>query len=194
MATANNISAQHLTKGIFIVAPAKHILPNQVAFFKQIIEAEGVNVKYSKSLFEKKGGFAGNDAIRLQAVQEAFDDDNTNIIVMARGGYGSSRIIDQLDWTRFKANNKCIVGFSDVTVFHFHIHKHVNLPTLHAPMPLNLNNEVGSSFVKQWLKNLQNTKHELRFPSHSQNRVGTTQATWRFFETKWTCIWRVYRC
>ncbi len=78
--------------------------------------------------------FAGNDNIRAADFQQALNDSSVKAIFSARGGYGSSRIIDKIDFSLFKQNPKWIVGFSDITAVHSHIQS-LGFQSLHAPMP-----------------------------------------------------------
>ena len=77
---------------------------------------------------------AGSDALRASIIQEYMDRPDINAIWMARGGYGSIRIIDRLDFTEFVKHPKPIVGFSDVTVFHGKLSR-LGIPSIHASMP-----------------------------------------------------------
>jgi len=78
--------------------------------------------------------FSGTDEERANDLQQMLDDAEVKAILCARGGYGLSRIIDQLDFKRFVNNPKWIIGFSDITVLHAHIFQEYKIATLHAPM------------------------------------------------------------
>ncbi|MFM8759286.1 MAG: LD-carboxypeptidase, partial [Methylophilaceae bacterium] len=75
----------------------------------------GFQVKIGKTLGHQHHYFSGTDAERLADLQQMLDDDSVKAILCGRGGYGVSRIIDQLDWTRFKKQPKWIIGYSDIT-------------------------------------------------------------------------------
>jgi len=94
----------------------------------------GLEVVEGEHLYASHHQFAGSDDERKADMQKALDDDSIRAIVCSRGGYGTVRIIDKLDFTRFRANPKWIVGYSDVTVLHSHIHRHFKIETLHATM------------------------------------------------------------
>ena len=72
------------------------------------------------------------------------DDDKINAVICARGGYGTVQIIDNVDFSSFVNNPKWIVGYSDVTVLHSHLNN-LNIPTLHASMPINFNSNTKES-------------------------------------------------
>ncbi|MEM6719353.1 MAG: LD-carboxypeptidase [Bacteroidota bacterium] len=83
--------------------------------------------------------FAGDDRTRAQNFQQFMDDDSIDAIWCARGGYGTIRIIDQLDFSRFVQHPKWIIGYSDVTVLHSK-GQQLGFETLHATMPINIPN------------------------------------------------------
>ena len=99
-----------------------------------LLQEWGLNVKLSKNLYEQNSHFAGTDAQRALAFQAALDDNSIKAIWCARGGYGTVRIVDKLDFTNFMENPKWIIGFSDVTVLHNEIHN-LGRETMHAIMP-----------------------------------------------------------
>jgi muramoyltetrapeptide carboxypeptidase len=80
---------------------------------------ERYRVTYASDLFERDQGFlAGSDAVRLAELQAAWDDPDVKAVIAARGGYGVTRVTPRLDWTRFVARPRWLVGFSDVTALH----------------------------------------------------------------------------
>ncbi len=78
--------------------------------------------------------FSGTDAARLQELQQFLDDPTVKAVLFARGGYGTSRIVDALDFRFFKKHPKWLIGYSDITVLHAHIYSNYKIATLHAPM------------------------------------------------------------
>ena len=124
---------------IAIVAPAG-ILKNREAVIdkaKKLAESWGLKVVLGKHVFSKAHHFAGTDEQRCQDFQDALDNPNIKAIWSARGGYGSVRILDRLDYTKFQENPKWIIGYSDVTAFHNHIHN-LGVETLHAMMGISM--------------------------------------------------------
>jgi len=130
----------YLQKGdsIAIVAPAG-IIKNHTSIHKAVKLAEswGLSVLLGAHVFDKHFHFAGSDANRLKDLQWALDHPSIKAIWCARGGYGSIRIIDDLNFDLFKKHPKWIIGYSDIGVLHNHIH-HLNIETLHAMMPVNM--------------------------------------------------------
>lgn len=131
------ITPPYLKKGdtIAMVAPAG-ILKNRKRVMdtaKNLVESWGLKVVYGKHMFSKANHFAGTDEQRCQDFQDALDNPNIKAIWSARGGYGSVRILDKLDFSKFKKHPKWIIGYSDITAFHSHIHN-LGVETLHAMM------------------------------------------------------------
>lgn len=124
---------------IAIVAPAG-ILKNRQATIdkaKQLAESWGLKVVVGKNVFKQNNHFAGTDEERANDFQLALDNKNIKAIWAARGGYGSVRILDLLDFTQFTQHPKWIIGYSDITAFHNHLHN-LGFETLHAMMPTSL--------------------------------------------------------
>lgn len=119
---------------IGITCPAGYVAPERIAFCMEILARWGFKVKVGKTVGTGEFYFSGKDEERLDDLQEMLDDDQVKALLMGRGGYGTSRIIDQLDFTRFQAHPKWICGFSDITVLHSHIHETIGIATLHSPM------------------------------------------------------------
>ena len=88
-------------------------------------------------MFNKANHFAGTDDERCEDLQKVLDDPKISAIWCARGGYGTVRILDKLDFTTFKAHPKWVIGYSDITALHNTIHN-VNVESLHALMCVSL--------------------------------------------------------
>jgi muramoyltetrapeptide carboxypeptidase len=133
------ITPPPLRKGdrIAIVSPARKITPAFVDPAMHIFSDWGLEVVPGEHLYASYNQFAGSDEQRLSDFQQMLDDSSIRAIICSRGGYGTVRIIDRLDFTKFIENPKWIVGYSDITVLHSHIHRHFGVETLHAIMPIN---------------------------------------------------------
>lgn len=119
---------------IGITCPAGYVSKERVAYAVKVLQEWGYNVRLGNTVGNEFHYFSGTDAERLADLQQMMDDPEIDAILMGRGGYGVSRIIDGLDLTAFKAKPKWICGFSDITVLHSHILAQTGLPTLHSPM------------------------------------------------------------
>ncbi len=161
---------------IRIVAPAKAIEKSHIEFAKKFLETNGFNVEISANCVGNHHYFSGTDAERHADFQEALDDKSVDAILCARGGYGSVRIIDQLNFTKFLENPKLIIGFSDVTVFHNHIQGNYNLPTIHGSAPLDFKTNTTES-LGSLLDVLNHNELRYKFDSNILNRLGETIST-----------------
>ncbi len=149
----NLIQPSYLKKGdkIAIVAPARKISLEEIKSAIDILESWGLEVVLSKNLFKSDNQFSGTDNERADDLQTMLDDSSVKAIIIARGGYGTIRIIDKLDFTKFKQQPKWIVGYSDLTVLHSHIHN-FRIETLHATMPINFTkNEAATESLRSAL-------------------------------------------
>lgn len=126
---------------VAFAAPARKISKQEILPAEQWLKSVGFNVFYDDRLFAEEHQFAGNDDVRASYFQDLLNDDSIKLIWCVRGGYGSARIIDRLDFTHFCQQPKWICGYSDITVFHSHIQRHLNTATLHAIMPINITEE-----------------------------------------------------
>jgi len=131
------ITPPWLKKGdtVGLVAPASYVKAEELEQFLAILDSWGLNAVLGKNLYRRKNSFAGNDEQRASDFQQMLDDPAVKAVLCARGGYGSIRIADKLDFSRFKENPKWIIGCSDVTVLHTMIQKMLNTESLHAIMP-----------------------------------------------------------
>lgn len=127
---------EKLRKGdtIAIIGPAGKIDRSKVRIARKKLESWGLKVVEGAQLFDNEFQYAANDEKRLQDFQMMLDDPQIKAILAARGGYGAIRIIDRIDFTRFHKNPKWIIGFSDITVIHSHIHNNFGIETIHGCM------------------------------------------------------------
>lgn len=167
----------YLHKGdtIAIVAPAG-ILKNRkvvIDLAKKQAESWGLHVVYGKNMFNQNNHFAGTDEERCQDFQEVLDNPNIKAIWAARGGYGSVRILDQLDFSKFKENPKWIIGYSDITAFHNHIHN-LGVETIHGIMGTSFQDkpEVIAESVESLRKVLFGEELKYKISSSKYNRHG----------------------
>jgi len=130
----------YLKKGdtIMILSPAGRLRDRQgVEAGTELANHWGLVVFYGNHLLSQKGSFAGTDQERLEDLQKALDDPSIKAIWAARGGYGTVRIVDDLDFSRFRQNPKWIVGFSDITILHNKLNQ-LGYQSIHAQMPVTL--------------------------------------------------------
>ncbi len=120
---------------IMIVAPAKYLDKDRVTLAKTRLEEMGFKVRVPTGLFRRKGFLGGTDEERAAELMEAFADPKVNAIFPGTGGYGTTRIVDKLDYDVIRRNPKILVGFSDITGLHVAINQKTGLVTFHSPNP-----------------------------------------------------------
>lgn len=139
---------------VWIISTARKInyeeLKPSIAFLKQC----NLDVCIGKTIDSEEHQFAGNDELRIQDFQNAINDKNAKAIWCARGGYGSVRIIDKIDFSNYVRNPIPIIGYSDITVIHSHLHN-LGVKTIHATMPVNIKDN-----SKESLKSLKDVLFE----------------------------------
>ena len=160
---------------VAIVAPAG-ILKNReetIEKAKSLLISWGLNVVLGKNVFNQNNHFAGTDEERLQDFQEALDNPTVKAIWAARGGYGSVRILDKINLSKFKKKPKWIVGYSDITAFHNHVNN-LGFETLHAMMPTSLEEKPEEIIetIASFKNALFGEKLSYEIPSSTYNRNG----------------------
>ena len=119
---------------IGITSPAGFITYEEIQPATQLLQSWGYKTHAGDTIGKRNFTFGGTDEERLNDLQKMLDDPKIKAIMCARGGYGSIRIIDRLNWTKFKLNPKWIIGFSDITVLHNHIHNNFQIASIHSKM------------------------------------------------------------
>lgn len=165
----------YLKKGntIGIVCPAGFMPVKNTEICQQTLQQWGFQVKLGKTVGHQHHYFSGTDEERLADMQTMLDDENIHAILCGRGGYGCTRIIDQLNWKKFRKNPKWIIGFSDVTVFHNFLYTKLHTASLHAPMA-NAFNDGGNEkqYVLSLKKALTGKKNVYNADTHPFNKKG----------------------
>lgn len=165
---------------IAITSPAGYSSFKEIEPSVQQIKSWGFDVKISTSIGKRHFTFGGTDEERLNDFQQLLDDKSVKAILCARGGYGFVRIIDKLNFTKFKTNPKWLIGFSDITVLHSHLNRNLGIASIHSKM--------CNSFPEDWSKAeqiqietilslrdaLNGVKMNYTAPGNTNNRIGTT--------------------
>ncbi len=128
----------YLKKGskIALVAPARKIGRDEIAAAVKWIEEKDFLAIYDDRLFAEYHQLAGDDDFRASVLQDYLDRDDIDAIFCVRGGYGTIRIVDKLDFTKFAKHPKWIVGYSDVTVLHAKMQQ-LGYQSIHGTMAIN---------------------------------------------------------
>jgi muramoyltetrapeptide carboxypeptidase len=161
-----------LKKGdrIAITCPAKK-LPKPMDDAVKLLQSWGLEVVLGETVGASYHQFAGDDELRARDLQKLIDDDSIKAIIAARGGYGTVRIIDHVDFSRLSVNPKWLVGFSDITVLHAHLFANYNLQTIHGQMPVNIPDASRYS-LETLRKALFGESFDYTLKSHHLNRAG----------------------
>lgn len=155
---------------IAIVAPARKVTPQEMEYALKWLQTMGFEAVYDERLFASHHIFAGDDGYRASILQEYLDNPEIDAIWMARGGYGSVRIIDSIDFSAFMRKPKPIVGFSDITVFHGKLSR-LGVSSIHGPMPFYFDHKTPEA--QQSLYDvLRGNPIRYEWPSHPLDRMG----------------------
>lgn len=171
------ITPSYLKPGdlIGIVAPARKISPEEILPALEMITAQGYRLCLGEHLYAADRQFAGTDPQRAADLQRMIDDPEVRAVLCARGGYGSVRLVDRIDWQALARDPKWIIGYSDITVFHSHIHRHLGMESLHATMPLNFAQAGAEEALSSLWKALEGSLDAYAFPAHPLNQPGKAE-------------------
>ena len=122
------------TVGIVSLAGAINDDRDKIESAKKYFESKGLNVKLSKNIYDTNRYLAGDDEVKISELEHFFADPEIDIIINARGGYGSIRLINRIDYEIIKNNPKPFIGFSDITALLLMIYKRTGIVTYHGPM------------------------------------------------------------
>jgi muramoyltetrapeptide carboxypeptidase len=165
------ITPPYLKKGdtIAIVATARKNIDDNLAFAKDLLTSWGLNVKVGSTIGLDLNQLAGTDEQRAQDFQDQMDNQNIKAIWCVRGGYGTVRMLDLLDFTKFKLKPKWVIGFSDVTVLHNHLNT-MGFKSIHGIMPVS---SKATEDAKESLRiSLFGEKLKYEIDTHTMNRMG----------------------
>ena len=153
------IKPEYLKKGdtVAIVAPSG-VLKNYNAYIlkaKELLKSWELEVVIGENVFNDNGHFAGTDIQRSTDFQLALDDKAIKAIWCARGGYGAMRVIDNLNFEKYKENPKWIIGYSDITAIHNDLHNNKS-ESIHGIMcksleKIDVDNNESISLLKKTL-------------------------------------------
>lgn len=160
---------------IAIVSTARKVEKSELDFALNLLSKWGLKVILGNSIGAEENQFAGSDSLRAKDFQEMMDNPKVKAIWCARGGYGTVRMIDKLDFSRFVENPKWIIGYSDITVLHSHLHN-LEIMSLHAQMPVQMEEKSPES-AESIRRVLFGEKYQFSFKSNSSlNRSGNVTA------------------
>lgn len=161
-----------LQKGdtIAIVATARKNIDDNLKPTIDLLHSWGLEVVIGKSIGLDNHQLAGTDEERAADLQQQLNNPNIKAIWCVRGGYGTVRIIDLIDFSKFKENPKWIVGFSDVTVIHSYLNK-LNIASIHALMPVTVAKATPNA-IESVRKSLFGESLKYELAANTENRLG----------------------
>ncbi|WP_089380664.1 S66 peptidase family protein [Lutibacter agarilyticus] len=158
---------------VAIVSTARKISLPEIQPAIELLKSWGLKVVVGETIGFEEHQFAGTDAQRTADFQKMLDNQKIKAIWCARGGYGTVRIIDKLDFTEFKKNPKWMIGYSDITVLHNHIHN-LGFQTLHATMPLDVEKNQKKA-LNSLKKSLFGKPISYEINASEENKTGKTE-------------------
>ena len=170
------ITPSPLQKGqkVAIVAPAKSIGENDIDRAIEIFEAWGLEVVPGRYLFSTFHQFAGKDNQRAADLQSAINDPEVKAIFCVRGGYGTTRMIDRIDFNPLRRSPKWVVGFSDITAMLSQLHN-LGMESIHGIMPGLFAREGTEGAIESLRKILFGEEDAYFINPHPLNRYGTAK-------------------
>ena len=170
------ITPPYLKKGdtIAITCPAGYMASDKAATCISTLQQWGYEVMVGKTLGSNSNNyFSGTDEERADELQAMLDDKSIHAILFGRGGYGMGRIIDKLDFKKFKRYPKWLIGFSDITVMHTHLFTQYNFASMHAPMAAAFNDDPNNNeYIKSLRNALEGKKVNYKVEPHAFNNKG----------------------
>jgi muramoyltetrapeptide carboxypeptidase len=156
---------------IAIVSTARKITKTDLEPALKLLASWGFKAVLGHTIGAEENQYAGSDILRMQDFQAMLDNPNIKAIWCARGGYGTVRMVDGLNFSTFKGKPKWIIGYSDITVLHSHIHN-FGIETLHAQMPLEIEKKTEGA-QQSILTVLFGNKYSIAYPAeNNKNRIG----------------------
>jgi muramoyltetrapeptide carboxypeptidase len=159
---------------VAIVATARKTSMREIEPAIVTLESWGLQPVTGKSIDAVSFQFAGDDRLRKNDFQEALDNENIAAVLFARGGYGTVRIIDDIDWRKFLKRPKWLCGFSDITVIHSHLLSVYDAVSVHSPMAMNFETATFDT-LESFRKILFGERITYAIESHEQNRNGVAE-------------------
>jgi muramoyltetrapeptide carboxypeptidase len=161
---------------IGIMCPAGAVTAEKMEAMYRQLRQWGYNIKVGKTVGSSYFKYSATDAERLKDLQQMLDDTSIKAILFGRGGYGCVRIIDDLDFTQFNKKPKWLLGYSDITCLHGHIHSNYNIPTIHGQMS-------GGYQASDWHQDSIDSIHQVlsgekikyAVAGHAMNRLGQAE-------------------
>jgi muramoyltetrapeptide carboxypeptidase len=132
-----------------LITPGTYVSdPDQLALAVRTVKYFGLRPKMGRNVGRRAGYLGGSDQERLDDLHDMFRDPEVKAVFSIRGGYGSERLLDRIDYGLLRANPKIFLGYSDITCLHLAIHKRAGLVTFHGPVMIS----AFTDFTQQWFR------------------------------------------
>ncbi|MGC3948240.1 MAG: LD-carboxypeptidase [Chryseolinea sp.] len=162
---------------VAIVAPAKKLSTAELTAAVAIVESWGLKVNIGRYVHTNDHSYlSATDEKRLTDLQDAIDDEEVRAILCVRGGYGSTRILDHVDFTNLRLFPKWLVGFSDITAVLLAA-CNFGVSCIHGTMPVHFAKENWKPSVESVKRTLFEGMAEMTAASHAANRPGSATGT-----------------
>jgi len=167
------IAPPYLSSGskVGIIAPSGKLSISHFDYVVQLFQSWGWETVLGQHLFKDHLFFSGTDQERLEDLQAMLDNPELDCIFCGRGGYGMTRILDQLNFDRFKENPKWIVGFSDITALHAHLHQ-MGFQSIHGAMPAQYEKRVTLETIQSVRNTLEGKLDTMYAKFNIHNKIG----------------------
>ncbi len=140
---------------VAVIAPASPARAEEISEAAANLRRMGLRVKVSPHAVDRDGYLAGSDETRAAELNRAFADPEVRMVLCARGGYGSPRILDRLDYDIIRKNPKVLAGYSDITALLIAVRQRTGLVTFHGPMGKDFSGRAGlSPFAEEHFRGL----------------------------------------
>jgi muramoyltetrapeptide carboxypeptidase len=180
-----------MKKVIRVVAPGRPIgqtiADRVVARLASLNISNEFHLEFAEQCFLVDGHFAGNDQIRAGSLKAALEDDRVDVIWSARGGYGSCRLMDEVEQAKVTVG-KTLVGYSDFSFLSSMFLSHEDIRIIHGPMPIDIIRDGGEYAVDSVLKAIAQSYHNVQFEGGDPDPVGVVvnlSVLTRLIGTKW---------
>lgn len=165
----------YLSQGntIGIVCPAGYLPKDKAETCMRVLTEWGFEVRAGSTLGSQHNYFSGTDEQRLEDLQHMLDDKSIHAILCGRGGYGVGRIIDKIDFRKFRKHPKWIIGYSDITILHSHLYSRLKTASLHSPMAAAFNDdEYNNPYIQSLQKVIKGEKPKYICEVNPYNNIG----------------------
>jgi muramoyltetrapeptide carboxypeptidase len=157
---------------VAVVATARKVSAAELDFTRQTLRGWGLEVVLGASIGAASHQFGGTDELRRRDLQQQLDDPSIRAIFCARGGYGTARLVDELDFRAFAEHPKWVAGFSDITVLNSHLLR-LGYQSLHGVMPVLFGQAGGETALASLRAALFGEALTYKAAVHPLNRLGS---------------------